>query len=171
MHIKSLSALAVIMLLPAAVSASSPMTKIPAKIAGIPMDQDPVYNPEGTEIPYIMNVTEYGDIFGQEDQDGYKMTIRMSDDGKTIWFRDLNPGYNRYSDDEEYSWIKGTVDGNDITVKTGQVLYVNEKFDQKLYFEAVTVDGSGQVFFGRIPFHHFRQPYRSDRRQCLRRSV
>ncbi len=145
MHIKSLSALAVIMLLPAAVSASSPMTKIPAKIAGIPMDQDPVYNPEGTEIPYIMNVTEYGDIFGQEDQDGYKMTIRMSDDGKTIWFRDLNPGYNRYSDDEEYSWIKGTVDGNDITVKTGQVLYANEKFDQKLYFEAVTVDGSGQV--------------------------
>ena len=56
MHIKSLSALAVIMLLPAAVSASSPMTKIPAKIAGIPMDQDPVYNPEGTEIPYIMTL-------------------------------------------------------------------------------------------------------------------
>ena len=119
--------------------------KVSPKLAGVPMDDAPEYNPEGVEKSYIMNVTEYGGLFGEEIQVGYKMTIRFSEDGKTVWFRDLNPGFNRYSDDEEYTWIKGTIEGNDITVKAGQVLYINEMFGQKLYFEVVTVNAYGQV--------------------------
>lgn len=137
--------LSVIFLSSMAAMAAPTSLKVSPKLAGVPMDDAPEYNPEGVEKSYIMNVTEYGGLFGEENQVGYKMTIRFSEDGKTVWFRDLNPGFNRYSDDEEYTWIKGTIEGSDITVKAGQVLYVNEMFGKKLYFEVVTVNAYGQV--------------------------
>lgn len=118
---------------------SSPDTRI----AGVPMDENPVYNPEGVQTDYIMNVTEYT-FFGAEQCDGYKMAVRMSDDGRTIWFRDLAPGFNNYGD-SEYSWIKGEIDGDDITVKAGQVFYKSADGSQVLYLEVVDMDESGAV--------------------------
>ena len=119
--------------------------KVPVKLPGVPMDEAPVYNPAGDDESYMMSVTEDQGMFGVTDQSGYKMTIRRDDDGATIWFRDLTPGYNRYNEDEDYTWIKGTVNGTDITVKAGQVVYQNDFYDQKLYIEAVTVDEYGTV--------------------------
>lgn len=109
------------------------------------MEESPVYNPTGNDEHYMMSVVEDQGIFGTSAQDGYKMTIRREADGETIWFRDLTPGFNHYSDDEEYTWIKGTISGSDITVKAGQVVYDNEFYGQKLYLEAVTVNEAGAV--------------------------
>ncbi len=143
---KVLTALAAVFMSAVAIASVTPSRqKVPVRLPGVPMDAEAIYNPQGEETAYIMNVSEYGAIFGEEEQEGYKMAVRRSADGTTIWFRDLNPGFNRYSDDEEYTWIKGTIDGNDITVRAGQVVYANENYGQKLYFEAVTLDESSRV--------------------------
>lgn len=126
-------------------TAAAAPVKIPAKLPGVPLDEAPVYNPAGNDEHYMMSVTEDQGPLGVAEQEGYKMTIRRDDDGKTIWFRDLTPGFNRYSEDEEYTWIKGTVEGTDITVKAGQVIYQNDFYGQKLYLEAITVDERGTV--------------------------
>lgn len=143
---KVLTALAAVFMSAVAIASATPSRqKVPVRLPGVPMDAEAIYNPQGEETAYIMNVSEYGAIFGEEEQEGYKMAVRRSADGTTIWFRDLNPGFNRYSDDEEYTWIKGTINGNDITVRAGQVVYANEDYGQKLYFEAVTLDESSSV--------------------------
>lgn len=126
-------------------TAAAAPVKIPAKLPGVPLDEAPVYNPAGNDEAYMMSVTEDQGPFGVSAQEGYKMTIRRDDDGKTIWFRDLTPGFNHYNDDDEYTWIKGTVSGTDITVKAGQVIYENDFYGQKLYLETITVDEWGTV--------------------------
>lgn len=110
-------------------------------ISKVPIMETPTYNPEGSDENWITNVTE-NTFWGNEDVDGYKMAIRRSADGKTIYFRDLTPGFNGDAN-TEYSWVAGTVDGNDITVKCGQVLYKTDT--QVLYLEAVTMDDYGSV--------------------------
>ncbi len=112
--------------------------KMPARLPGVPVDDKPVYNPEGTDEYYIMNVTENDALYGTVKQIGYKMNIRRSADGSTIWFRDLTPGFN--PGDTEYAWVKGTVDGNEVTVKAGQIIYYNEMANSTLYLEVVTLD-------------------------------
>lgn len=114
----------------------------PAKLPGVPVMDTPLYNPEGTDETYIMNVTE-NTYWGNEDVDGYKMTIRRSADGKKIYFRDLTPGFNGDANTEGCSWVMGNVDGNDITIPAGQVLYKTS--EQTLYFEVVSFDDYGQV--------------------------
>jgi len=126
-------------------TATAGPVNIPAKLPGIPLDESPVYNPAGNDEAYMMSVTEDQGPLGVSQQDGYKMTIRRDDDGETIWFRDLTPGFSRHNDDDEYTWIKGTVSGTDITVKAGQVIYQNDFYGQKLYLESVTVDNWGSV--------------------------
>ena len=114
----------------------------PAKIPGVPVMENPLYDPEGTNESYIMNVTE-NTYFGNEDVDGYKMTIRRSADGKKIYFQDLTPGFNGDANTEGYSWVMGNVDGNVITIPAGQVLY--KTAEQVLYLEVVSFDENGQV--------------------------
>jgi len=40
--------------------------KVPVRLPGVPMDAEAIYNPQGEETAYIMNVSEYGAIFGEE---------------------------------------------------------------------------------------------------------
>lgn len=141
-----LFALCAAMLGSAGAQAAPARAKEQAKIAasrlpGVPTLDEAIHNPEGSDELWIMNVTE-NTYFGDEDVDGYKMLIRRSADGSTIYFRDLTPGFNG-DDNVEYSWVKGSVEGNDITVEAGQVLYKTDI--QALYLEAVTVDEWGQV--------------------------
>lgn len=112
--------------------------KIPAYLPGVPVDDKPVYDPEGTDEVYIMNVTENDQLYGTVSQVGYKMNIRKSADGSTIWFRDLTPGFN--PGDTEYAWVKGTVNGDEITVRAGQIVYYNEMANSTLYLEVVTMN-------------------------------
>jgi hypothetical protein len=114
-----------------------------ARLSGAFIDETAIYDPEGTDETYIMNVTE-NTFMGEERCNGYKMTVRRSADGSTIYFRDLTPGYNIDETTGLYGWVKGYVNGNDITIKAGQVLYDNEAFGQKLYLEVVTMDEYGQ---------------------------
>ena len=64
-----------------------------ARLSGAFIDETAIYDPEGTDETYIMNVTE-NTFMGEERCNGYKMTVRRSADGSTIYFRDLTPGYN-----------------------------------------------------------------------------
>ena len=112
--------------------------KIPAYLPGVPVDDKPVYDLEGTDEVYIMNVTENDQLYGTVSQVGYKMNIRKSADGSTIWFRDLTPGFN--SGDTEYAWVKGTVNGDEITIRAGQIVYYNEMANSTLYLEVLTMD-------------------------------
>lgn len=114
----------------------------PKLLPGVPVLENPIYDPEGTDEAFIMNVTE-NTFWGDEDVDGYKMTIRRSADGKKIYFQDLTPGFNGDENTEGYSWVEGNVDGTDITIPAGQVLYKSP--DQVLYLEVVSVDDNGQV--------------------------
>lgn len=114
----------------------------PKLLPGVPVMENPIYNPEGSDEAYIMNVTE-NTFWGDEDVDGYKMTIRRSADGKKIYFQDLTPGFNGDANTEGYSWVAGDINGTDITIPAGQVLYKSP--DQVLYLEIVTVDDYGQV--------------------------
>ncbi len=127
--------------------------KTPAKIPGAILGDAPIYNPEGTDEHYVMNVVE-NSWMGEMDCYGYKMTIRRSPDGKTIYFRDLTPGYNFDETTGKYGWVKGTIDGNDITIKAGQVLFDNAAFGQTLYLEAVTMNEWGE-FQDFLPEVHF----------------
>lgn len=117
--------------------------KIPAYLPGVPIEDKPVYNPEGTDEAYIMNVTENDMLYGTVHQIGYKMNVRKSADGTTIWFRDLTPGFN--PGDTEWAWVKGTVEGNEITIKAGQIVYYNEMASSTLYLEVVTLDEYSSV--------------------------
>ncbi len=122
---------------------AAPMA-VKAKLPGVPVETEPLYNPAGTESDYIMDVTE-NDYWGTTAQVGYKMQIRRSDDGSKIYFRDLAPGFGRTSDTEEYTWIEGTVDGDVITLRAGQVIYKNP--NQLLNLEFVTLkDGAVDRF-------------------------
>lgn len=114
----------------------------PAKLPGVPVMEEPIYNPEGTDETYIMNVTE-NTFWGDENVEGYKMTVRRSADGSKIYFNNLTPGFNGDENTEGYTWVAGTVEGNDITIPAGQVLYKTDM--QVLYLEVVTVDELGQV--------------------------
>lgn len=114
----------------------------PAKLPGVPVMEEPIYNPEGTDESYIMNVTE-NTFWGDENVEGYKMTVRRSEDGTKIYFSNLTPGFNGDENTEGYSWVEGNVNGNDITIPAGQVLYKTDV--QVLYLEVVTVDELGQV--------------------------
>ena len=125
-------------------SAAERPARMPARLPGVPVDQTPVYNPAGEEELYIMNVTEVSG-WGIDDCVGYKLYVRWADDRSTIWFRDLASGFGRYTADEEYTWIKGTVSGNDISVAAGQVIYRNDEYGQLLNLEAVTVNEAGEV--------------------------
>lgn len=118
-------------------------TPVPhAEASSVPVMENPLYDPEGADESYIMNVTE-NTYWGDEAVDGYKMTIRRSADGKKIYFRDLTPGFNGDANTEGYSWVMGNVEGNDITIPAGQVLYKTE--NQVLYFEVVSFDEYGSV--------------------------
>ena len=118
-------------------------TPVPhAEASSVPVMENPLYDPEGADESYIMNVTE-NTYWGEEAVDGYKMTIRRSADGKKIYFRDLTPGFNGDANTEGYSWVMGNVEGNDITIPAGQVLYKTE--NQVLYFEVVSFDEYGSV--------------------------
>lgn len=120
---------------------AAPMA-VKAKLPGVPVETEPLYNPAGAESDYIMDVTE-NDYWGTTAQVGYKMQIRRSDDGSKIYFRDLAPGFGRTDDTEEYTWIEGTVDGEVITLRAGQVMYKNP--NQLLNLEFVTIDENGAV--------------------------
>lgn len=113
-----------------------------AKTSDVPLLENPIYNPEGTDETFIMNVTE-NSYWGEENVDGYKMTIRRSADGKKIYFQDLTPGYNGDDNTEGYSWVEGYLNGDDITIPAGQVLYKSP--NQTLYLQVITVDEFGQV--------------------------
>ncbi|MDE6528611.1 MAG: hypothetical protein K2L78_06165, partial [Muribaculaceae bacterium] len=127
--------------------------KAPARIPGAILGEAPLYDPEGTDEQYVMNVVE-NDWMGRNECYGYKMTIRRSADGKTIYFRDLTPGYNFDETTGKYAWVKGTINGNDITVPGGQVLFDSQLSDHKVYLEAVTMDEYGQ-FKDFLPELHF----------------
>lgn len=114
----------------------------PARLPGVPVMENPLYNPEGTDETFIMNLTE-NTFWGDEAVEGYKMTVRRSADGKKIYFDNLAPGFHGDENTEGYSWIEGDVDGTDINIPAGQVLY--KTANQVLYLEVVTVDDAGQV--------------------------
>lgn len=130
----------------------SKQAKVPARIPGAILGEAPVYNPEGTEETWIMDATEFSG-FGQSAESGEKMIIRRSPDGKTIWFRDLAPLFNIDETTGNYGWIKGSIEGNDITVPAGQILLQNTT-GQTLYLETVTMDDWGQ-FESFKPEMHF----------------
>ncbi|MDE6853525.1 MAG: hypothetical protein K2J38_00545 [Muribaculaceae bacterium] len=120
---------------------AAPMA-IKAKLPGVPVETVPIYNPEGAETDYIMDVVE-NDYWGTSQQIGYKMQIRRSEDGSKIYFRDLAPGFGRTDSNEEYTWIEGDVDGSVITLRAGQAIYKNDI--QLLNLEFVTLDENGAV--------------------------
>ena len=127
--------------------------KVPAKLPGAFLGEAPLYDPEGSDENYVMNVVE-NSWMGEMACYGYKMTVRRSADGKKIYFRDLTPGYNIDETTGLYGWVEGTINGNDISIKSGQILYDNHYFVQTLYLEAVTMDEFGQ-FMAFLPEIHF----------------
>ena len=78
----------------------------------------------------------------------------MTDASGHYIFRDLTPGYNIDETTGLYGWVEGTINGNDISIKSGQILYDNPDFGQTLYLEAVTMDEFGQ-FKAFLPEIHF----------------
>lgn len=130
--------------LTAAMPASAGRVKMhaPARLPGVPLMENPIYNPEGVDESFIMNVSE-NTFLGDEDVEGYKMNVRRSADGTKIFFDNLTPGFNGDENTEGYSWVEGKVDGNDITIPAGQVLYKSPS--QTLYLQVVTIDEYGQV--------------------------
>lgn len=115
-----------------------------AKLPGVPMEETAEYDPVGSDVTFIMNVQET-DYFGSNQCDGYKMHVRVSDDGMTYWFRDFAPGYGGDGEKVRHTWVKGTLDGDEISVKAGQLIYDMPDQDQVLYLEAVTVNHNGEV--------------------------
>lgn len=136
----------------AASSVRSLSHKLAVSGTGAIIGADPIYNPEGTDEMWIMNATEYDGLTGESPQKGEKMHIRRSADGKTIWFRDLIPLSNYDALTDRYAWIKGTVEGNDITVKAGQVMLQTDF--KVLYLETVEMDEMGN-FKAFHPEMHF----------------
>lgn len=108
----------------------------------VPKDDAPVYDPEGTEEYYIMTYIDSNGTSEDTFTNG-KVAVRTSADGKTMWFNSLTPGGNRESKGARESWIKGERNGNDITVKAGQVLVQNDT--HTLYLEIAHFNEYGQA--------------------------
>lgn len=137
---------AALRLAPQAVSGKMNVLKAPAGAAhkgvDVPKDTDPVFNPEGTDELYIMTYVDSNGFMDVTYTNG-KVTVRTSADGKTVWFNSLTPGGNRESKGEPESWIKGERNGNDITVKAGQVLVKNDA--HTLYLQIAHLNDYGEV--------------------------
>lgn len=127
---------------PATNGKAKPM-KVQARVQGAILGEgDPIYDPEGEDETYIMDATEFS-WTGEQRETGEKMVIRRSADGKTIYFRDLAPLCNFDSATGKYGWIEGSIEGNDITVKAGQLL-IKTDYGHIVYLETVTVDDGGE---------------------------
>ena len=106
----------------------------------IPMDDDPLFDPEGTDEGYIMSYTENNGFYEQSLTNG-KVMVRRN--GSTYYFNGLTPGGNRSYKGAPESWLVGEQDGNEIVIKAGQVLVENQS--KKLYLEIVHADADGNV--------------------------
>lgn len=131
---------------PKAVGGKAHVMKAPVSAAkksiDVPRDDEPVYDPEGTDELYIMKYVDSNGFMDVTYTNG-KVTMRTAADGKTVWFNGLTPGGNRESKGEKESWLKGERNGNDITIKAGQVLVKNDA--HTLYLQVAHLNDYGEV--------------------------
>lgn len=112
------------------------------KAIDVPRDDEAVYDPVGTDELYIMKYVDSNGFMDVTYTNG-KVTMRTAADGKTVWFNGLTPGGNRESKGDKESWIKGERNGNDITIKAGQVLVKNDT--HTLYLQVAHMNEYGEV--------------------------
>ena len=109
------------------------------------LDEEPVYEPQGTIAHYAMNYTDEN-YWWAEQCLGYKFDICYDADGKTVYVRTLVPGYNRAQQGDREAWSRGTIDADGaITIPCGQIVYCNDDRSQVLYQEFMTVDEDGYI--------------------------
>lgn len=114
----------------------------PDRIIDVPRGDEPVFDPEGTDELYIMSYVDNNGFMDTEYTNG-KLTVRTSADGKMVWLNGLMPGANRETKGAIESWIKGERNGNDITIKAGQVLVKNEA--NTIYLQVAHRNEYGEV--------------------------
>lgn len=119
----------------------APSFSAPNRI-NVPKGDEPTYVTEGSSEFYIMSYTD-NNGFGALNYTNGKVEVRKSSDGKTWYFNGLTPGGNRDYKGAKESWLVGTVDGDEVVIKAGQVLVDNQA--KKLYFEVVHADETGAV--------------------------
>lgn len=82
--------------------------------------------PEGEVVNYLRSGDAYYTFFGyilSESQNGMTMQITYAPDGKTVYMR--NP--TAFGQNIDYSWVKGTKEGNKIHMPLGQCTYFDEE--------------------------------------------
>ena len=138
--------------------ASISVKRAPSRVLDI--DDTRIFDPQGTEKRYMMAYTI------QEPDGTYsytcdKMHIRFSDDGKTVWMKNLVPGYNDYDKTGKEAWVEGTVEGNEIIVKLPQLIWMGdfEGEDAALYFDAVNRTDDGLVHLSEYRFNISEEGY------------
>lgn len=118
----------------------------------IPRSENAIYDPQGTPKYYIATYT-YQDAF--TDPTVYtcgKMEIRESQDGDSLYVNGFAPGWNYEETGSPESWIAMTRNGNDITLKGGQVLVKNDLTSNYLQIVHLNADGTVATFEDEMHF-------------------
>lgn len=118
----------------------------------IPRSENAIYDPQGTPKHYIATYT-YQDAF--TDPTTYtcgKMEIREANGGDSLYVNGFAPGWNYEDADSPESWIAMTRNGDDITLKGGQVLVKNDLTANYLQIVHLNADGTVATFEDEMHF-------------------
>lgn len=112
---------------------------IQAQIARKAVTTTLITEPQGDIQNYAMTFYYYaGQYVGLYDDYDWKVKLVFNEDGKTVYFPpQLVPGYMQ-------GYAKGTIDGDLITVESGQYVY-NYNNTSKLYLIVFTADANGNM--------------------------